>query len=403
MGCWFKGMINRLLSRIGADLRSRGLWPEGYMQGLHQAGLHLLADVNAQKGIFSLSIVDNVPEFQRNRDSNPFYIDDRFQKQPVAVEEETDHEVQHVAEQAEIPAVEQHVDPPKRRGPNINHSVARSLHNLPEGTKIPLTMDKETKTFVGTSATKFATECGIVIRNVCPMNFHTWDSIPKEVKTLMYEKLEGSFELLRADNVFMEYVDARLRAQWKRTRGVLSQHWKKSGGKSNPLVARSNMKPGCRSEEDWNHLCNYWELEKTKENIIEHKKAAVEKLILEGTVITTAIEHNLEKEAIKSVCGKQKTLQSAWQVGVGPVLRKKDSWMNTGVQSSHQDSSHTNEDLKNQVIALKKELEHSNEKYQRMSEFISTKFPEFVNIISMSVTDEATDSEGLSGDSYHTT
>ncbi|KAD3639969.1 hypothetical protein E3N88_29192 [Mikania micrantha] len=125
-------------------------------------------------------------------------------------------------------------------------------------------MDKDTKTFVGTSATKFATECGIVIRNVCPMNFHTWDSVPKEVKTLMYEKLEGSFELLRADNIFMEYVDARLRAQWKRTRGVLSQHWKKNGGKTNLLAARSNMKPDCRSEEDWNHLCNYWELEKTR-------------------------------------------------------------------------------------------------------------------------------------------
>ncbi|KAL8255342.1 hypothetical protein R6Q59_033563 [Mikania micrantha] len=107
--------------------------------------------------------------------------------------------------------------------------------------------------------------------------------------------------------------------------------------------------------------------------------------------------------ATNSVCGKQKTLQSAWQVGVGPVLRKKDSWMNTSVQSSHQDSSHTNEDLKNQVIALKKELEHSNEKYQRMSEFICTKFPEFANIISTPVTDEATDSEGPSDNTYHTT
>ncbi|KAL8240225.1 hypothetical protein R6Q59_013580 [Mikania micrantha] len=300
-------------------------------------------------------------------------------------------------------------------------------------------MDKDTKTFVGTSATKFATECGIIIRNVCPMNFHTWDSVPKEVKTLMYEKLEGSFELLRSDNIFMEYVDARLRAQWKRTRGVLSQHWKKNGGKTNPLAARSNMKPDCRSEEDWNHLCNYWELEKTRinpktqmppsplqvyyrmnfnakkhgwlndharleyENIIEHKKAAVNELTLKGTVITTAIEHNLEKEAIQSVCGKLKTLQSAWEVGVGQVLRKKDSWMKASVQSSHQDSSHTNEDLENQVIALKKKLEDSNEKYQRMSEFISSKFPEFENIISTPVTDEAHDSEGLSGASYHTT
>ncbi|KAL8224295.1 hypothetical protein R6Q57_019770 [Mikania cordata] len=346
---------------------------------------------------------------------------------------ETDPEVQHAIEQpvAEIPTGEQRADPPKRRAPNINQSVARTLHNLPEGTKISLTMDKQTKTFVGTSATKFATECGIVIRNVCPMNFHTWDSVPKEVKTLMYEKLEGSFELLRADNVFMEYVDARLHAQWKRTRGVLSQYWKKNGGKTNPLVARSNMKPDCCSEEDWNHLCNYWELEKNpgydkmEENrakqvntsrggsrsisnhvyqminpktqippsplqvyyklhfnakkqgwLNDHARieyAAVNELTLKETVITTAIEHNLEKEAIQSVCGKQKTLHSAW------------------------------EDLENQVIALKKKLEDSNEKYQRMSEFISTNFPEFENIISTPMTDEAHDSEGLSDDSYHTT
>ncbi|KAL8239570.1 hypothetical protein R6Q59_016137 [Mikania micrantha] len=296
-------------------------------------------------------------------------ITDLVVEQPVAVEEETDPEVQHATEQpvAERPVGEQRADPPKRRAPNINHSVARTLHNLPEGTKIPLTMDKQTKTFVGTSATKFATECGIVIRNVCPMNFHTWDSVPKEIKTLMYEKLE-----------------------WKRARGVMSQHWKKNGGKTNPLVARSNMKPDRRSEEDWNHLCNYWELEKTRkysdkmeenrakqvntsrggsrsisnhvyqminpktqmppsplqvyykmhfnakkhgwlndharieyEKIIEHKKAAVNELTLKGTAITTTIEHDLEKEAIQSVCGKQKTLQSAWEVGVGPVLRKK--------------------------------------------------------------------------------
>ncbi|KAL8260218.1 hypothetical protein R6Q59_028171 [Mikania micrantha] len=318
----------------------------------------------------------------------------------------------------ELPLAQQRFNPPKRRGPNINHIVARTLQNFPEGTKIVLTMDKETKTFVGTSATHFATECGIVIRN------------------------------------------------WKRTRGVLSQHWKMNGGKTNPTVARSKMKPDCRSEEDWNSLCDYWESDKTRkysdqmeanrakqvnisrggtrsianhvfqmtqmplsplqvyyklhfnakkegwlnnyarieyENIIEHKKAAVNELTLKGTVITTTIEHNLEKEAIQSVCGKQKTLQSAWKVGVGQVLRKKDSWMNTSVQSSHQDSSSSNEDLKNQVIALKKELEHSNEIYQRMSEFISTKFPEFENMISTPVTDEAHDSEELSGDSYHTT
>ncbi|KAL8233749.1 hypothetical protein R6Q59_019849 [Mikania micrantha] len=71
----------------------------------------------------------------------------------------------------ELAATEQSADPRRRHGPNINQRVARSLQNFPEGTKIPLTMNKETKNFVGTSTTHFATECGIVIHNVCPMNF----------------------------------------------------------------------------------------------------------------------------------------------------------------------------------------------------------------------------------------
>ncbi|MFS7914388.1 hypothetical protein Hanom_Chr02g00152771 [Helianthus anomalus] len=68
------------------------------------------------------------------------------------------------------------------------------------------------------------------------MRFHKWDSVPEDVKTFMYEKLE-----------------------WKRNRGVLSQHWKNNGGKTNPRLARSNMHGDCRNQEDWNHLCDYWE------------------------------------------------------------------------------------------------------------------------------------------------
>lgn len=49
-----------------------------------------------------------------------------------------------------------------------------------------------TKGFVGTSATQFANECGIVIRSVCPMNFHKWESVPADDKKVMYEKLEVS-------------------------------------------------------------------------------------------------------------------------------------------------------------------------------------------------------------------
>ncbi|KAJ0626203.1 hypothetical protein HanLR1_Chr01g0009331 [Helianthus annuus] len=73
----------------------------------------------------------------------------------------------------------------------------------------------------------------------------------------MYGKLEGKFELLRTDNVLMEYVNSRLHIQWKRSRGVLSQHWKNNGGKTNPRLARSNMHGDCRNQEDWNHLCDY--------------------------------------------------------------------------------------------------------------------------------------------------
>ncbi|KAD7477975.1 hypothetical protein E3N88_01111 [Mikania micrantha] len=143
-------------------------------------------------------------------------------------------------------------------------SATKTLDNLPPGAKISLTLSGDTKGFVGNSATQFATECGITIRNYCPMNFHTWESVPDDVKNMLYEKLQGRFNLLRSDRVFMEHVNARLHAQWKRTRGTLSAYWKKNGGKTNPQLARSKMMPNCRNQEDWNHLCDYWELEKTR-------------------------------------------------------------------------------------------------------------------------------------------
>ncbi|XP_035843990.1 uncharacterized protein LOC118490448 [Helianthus annuus] len=115
------------------------------------------------------------------------------------------------------------VDPPKRRGPNLNLSATKYFENLHEGSKISLTMAGGTKGFVGRTATQFANECGIVICSVCPMNFHKWESAPADIKNLMYEKLQGKFNLLRTDRVFMGHVDFR-HQQWKRTRGELSAH-----------------------------------------------------------------------------------------------------------------------------------------------------------------------------------
>ncbi|XP_076956530.1 uncharacterized protein LOC143631762 [Bidens hawaiensis] len=217
------------------------------------------------------------------------------------------------------------------------------------------------------------------------------------------------------------------------------------------------MKPHCR-EESWNHMCDYWELEKTRkysdqmeanrgkqvnisrggsrsianhtfqmtnpetqippsplevyhklhyngakqgwlndesrveyENIIQHKQMAVDKLNSEGTTITIAMEHGLEKQAIKAVCGKKKTIQSAWEIGVGPVLRKKDSWMKSVAESSLRESSEK-EELRNKVIELEAKQKRE-EKYEKMFEFMSAKFPDFESTIAIEASDEDDDND----------
>ncbi|KAL9992172.1 putative transposase, Ptta/En/Spm, plant [Helianthus debilis subsp. tardiflorus] len=330
------------------------------------------------------------------------------------------------------------VDPQKRRGPNLNLSATKDFENLPEGSKIALTMAGGTKGFVGKTATQFANEIGIVVRS-------------------------GKFNLLRTDRAFMGYVDYRLHRQWTRTRGELSAHWKKNGGKTNPRLARSMMKSNCRSLEDWNHLCDYWELESTRkysdqmelnrgkqaiasrggsrsianhvfhmtnretqtppspfevyyklhynakkgwlndeakseyENIIHHKEEAVAKLISEGTTITTTMDHELKKEAIESVCAKEKTTKSAWKVGVGPVFRKKDFWMTSEAGSSQLSSSEA-EALRNQVALLEEKLKQSNEKSEKVLMFMSSKFPDFESSLSAHMRGGANDLDGQLND-----
>ncbi|KAK1414053.1 hypothetical protein QVD17_29791 [Tagetes erecta] len=340
------------------------------------------------------------------------------------------------------------VKPLKRRGKSLN--VKASVIS-DEGCKINLTMDSRTKGFVGTSSTLFATECGIVIRNTCPMKYHKWDSIPADVKDKMHEKLETRFNLLRSDRVFMAYVNDKLQCHWKRFRCRLHTHWKNKEGETNPGLARSKMSSSCRSLADWDHLCDYWELESTMnysrkmainrgkqviasrggsrsianhvfqmtdretqmlpsplevyhklhfnakkqewqnddariqyDNIIRHKEEAVAKLVSEGTTITTTMHHELENDAIQSVCAKEKTIKSAWKVGVGPVLRKKDFWMTSEAESSRPPSNE-NETLRNKVASLEKkseEYEKKEERYEKLLMFMSSKFPDFESVIS---------------------
>jgi hypothetical protein len=119
----------------------------------------------------------------------------------------------------------------------------------------------------------------------------------------------------------------------------------------------------------------------------------MEELISKGTIITTAMAHELERKAIRTVCGKDKTIQSAWEVGVGPVFRKKDSWMKSAAESSQRNSNET-ENLRNEVTELKEELKQSNDKYNKLTEYLSRKFPDFETT---SNEDDGNEDDGVNG------
>ncbi|KAK9053684.1 hypothetical protein SSX86_024758 [Deinandra increscens subsp. villosa] len=390
----------------------------------------------------------------RRRKTNSGTTTNTEQPADSLADQNVEKHAQHVEELTE-PSVVEVVAPPKRRGPSLNK---KTTLNLPKGSKINLTMDKDTKRFVGTTATHFSTECGIIIRSCCPMDFHKWDLLPDEVQKTMYEKLEEKFTLLRKDVVFMEYVNNQLHTQWKRTRGILSAHWKKNGGSADPRKARSMMKSDCKSEEDWNHLCDYWEMEKTQkysqqmeinrgkllnpsrggsrsianhvfqltnpetqmppsplemyyrlhykadkqgwlndqsridyENIVKKKETDMARLKSEGTICTTAIEHEIEKQAIKSVCGKEKTLKSAWEFGVGPVLKKKDKLMKMVAESSKDNSTEDDEDVRKKLQVLENEN-------SLLKKFLKSKYPDF-DITNPHVGSSSAGSEGVDRDS----
>ena len=101
------------------------------------------------------------------------------------------------------------------------------------------------------------------------------------------------------------------------------------------------------------------------------------------TQITTVMEHEVERQAIKSVCGRKKTIQSAWEVGVGLVMRKKDYWMKEAAESSQQADSTPKQNSTeiNELRAKVSELEPYKRNYEKLAKFLSQKFPDFESTI----------------------
>ncbi|CAI9294838.1 unnamed protein product [Lactuca saligna] len=180
--------------------------------------------------------------------------------------------------------------------PYINKKTSQILENQPDAC-ITLIRDTYTKKFIGDSTISFATEAGIVMRSFCQMEFHTWEKVAKENKEEMINKLCEKSKLPQEDKVQMDYVDEQMRRQWKCTRNIFKDYWKKNGGMTDPQLARSKMKPDCRSEEDWGYLCDYWESDKAKETILQLKEEEYAKLVSAGTSITQEMEYGIEKKS----------------------------------------------------------------------------------------------------------
>ncbi|KAL4583268.1 hypothetical protein LXL04_007836 [Taraxacum kok-saghyz] len=309
----------------------------------------------------------------------------------------------------------------RKRGRNMNRKASEVLEKINKtvpGARITLTRDTYTKKFVGDSATYFATEVGIVMRKFCPLEFHTWENVPNENKEEMIDRLREKFEIPHEDQALVRCVDGQLQRQWKRTRSDLKKYWNTNGGITNPSLAKSKMDPNCRSPEDWEFMCKYWERDKAKkyadqmkenrkklvipsrggyrsienhrhamtnketqlppypielyhklhyktkwindesrieyENIVKTKEEECAKLVSAGTTITPEMEYEIEQNAVTIVCSKPKTLRSGWEASIGPVMRKKDIPFFSATKSS-QSTSKDEEDWKSKYLELEEE------------------------------------------------
>ena len=119
-----------------------------------------------------------------------------------------------------------------------------------------------------------------------------------------------------------------------------------------------------------------------QENILQLKEEEYAKLVSAGTSITQEMEYDIEKKVIKTICAKHKTLHSGWEASSGPVMRKKDIHLLSTAETS-QSASKDEEDMKSKIVALEEEVrineqkvKQSEEKCEKMLQFIISKFPD---------------------------
>lgn len=125
------------------------------------------------------------------------------------------------------------------------------------------------------------------------------------------------------------------------------------------------------------------------------KEEECAKLLSAGTTITPEMEYEIEQNAVTTVCSKPKTLQSGWQASTGPIVRKKDIPFFSASESS-QSSSKDEVDWKSKYVAIEEEgriikeelriykekVKKSEEKSDKLLQFMLLKFPEARDMLS---------------------
>lgn len=94
------------------------------------------------------------------------------------------------------------------------------------------------------------------------------------------------------------------------------------------------------------------------------------------TQLTVPERHDIEAEAIRRVRGKEKTVKSGWIAGVGPVEKKKDLAFRAMMEGGQSGSAQADA-LSRELADVKLQLAESQRQYERLAEFMSSRFPDF--------------------------